>query len=338
MKKTGPKSLYTPPFTITAAIVSLVAEISSMLGRHSAINDRTDNLRLRKINRVRTIHGSLAIEGNTLSEEQITAILEGKKVIAPPREIQEVRNAIRAYEHFDKWDPSSRKDLLEAHKILMTGLLDRPGQFRTGNVGIMAGEKLVHMAPPADIAVTRMNELLSWLKTTEQHPLIAGSVFHYEFEFIHPFDDGNGRMGRLWQTLILSRWNSIFASVPVESLVYEHQAEYYAALNTSNEKAESSTFIEFMLVMIRYALVTGIAPEVNPEVTPEVRRMLAVMDGDMTRKEIQEKLGLKDEKNFREKYLQPAIAAGFVEMTIPDKPNSRLQGYRLTGKGEGLSS
>jgi len=321
---------YIPPFVITSAIVSLVADISAMLGRYSATADNRDNLRLRKINRIRTIHGSLAIEGNTLTEEQITAILDGKKIIAPPREIQEVRNAIKAYEHFENWNPASKKDLLEAHKILMTGLLDRPGHYRTGNVGIMAGEKLVHMAPPADIAFSRMHDLLLWLKSTDAHPLIAGSLFHYELEFIHPFEDGNGRIGRLWQTLILFRWNPIFASVPVESLVYENQAEYYAVLNKCNQNGESSLFIEFMLRMIKDSLAAGITPEVNPEVTPEVARMLKVIKGEMTRREIQDKLGLKDEKNFREKYLLPALSMGLIEMTIPDKPNSRLQRYRIS--------
>jgi len=174
---------------------------------------------------------------------------------------------------------------------------------------------------------------LHWLKTTDHHSLIAGSVFHYEFEFIHPFEDGNGRMGRLWQTLILSKWNSVFANIPVESLVYEHQAEYYAALNQSTNNAESSPFIEFMLRMILDALKDVSAPEVAPEVTPEVKKMLLVIDKEMTRKEIQAKLGLKDEKHFREKYLQSALKNGLIEMTIPNKPNSRLQKYRLTPKG-----
>jgi hypothetical protein len=178
-----------------------------------------------------------------------------------------------------------------------------------------------------------MNDLLQWLKETNQHPLIAGSVFHYEFEFIHPFEDGNGRMGRLWQTLILGKWNPLFSAIPVESLVYEHQAEYYAALNKSTKNAESSVFIEFMLKMIIGAVRSLSTPEVRPDVTPEVKKMLSALNGEMTRKEIQQKLGLKDEKHFRTAYQQPAIAQGLIEMTIPDKPNSRLQKYRITPKG-----
>jgi len=324
---------YTPPFNISSTIVSLVAEISQILGRLAVLDDVSNNLRLRRINRIRTIQGSLAIEGNTLSVEQITAILEGKRVMAPPREIQEVRNAIKAYEVLEKWKPYSKDDLLSAHSILMSALLDLPGTFRTGGVGVMAGQTVVHLAPPADRVPHLMNDLLQWLKETNQHPLIAGSVFHYEFEFIHPFEDGNGRMGRLWQTLILSNWNPLFSAIPVESLVYEHQAEYYAALNKSTKNAESSVFIEFMLKMILGAVRSLSTPEVRPDVTPEVKKMLSVLNGEMTRKEIQQKLGLKDEKHFRTAYQQPAIAQGLIEMTVPDKPNSRLQKYRITPKG-----
>ena len=332
-KKSPEESGYVPPFKITASIISLIADISEIIGRYSIGQELAKNLRLRRANRIRTIQGSLAIEGNTLSEEQITAILEGKRIIAPPREIQEVRNAIKVYDQFSNWSPYSEKDLLDAHLILMTGLLDKPGSFRIGGVGVMVGKSLVHTAPPAGRVPYLMKDLLHWLKTTDHHPLIAGAVFHYEFEFIHPFEDGNGRMGRLWQTLILSKWNSVFANIPVESLVYEHQAEYYAALNQSTNNAESSPFIEFMLRMILDALKDVSAPEVAPEVTPEVKKMLLVIDKEMTRKEIQAKLGLKDEKHFREKYLQSALKNGLIEMTIPNKPNSRLQKYRLTPKG-----
>ncbi|TAL31659.1 MAG: Fic family protein [Spirochaetes bacterium] len=327
------KENHIPPFTISSAIVSRVAAISQLVGRLSVLDDVSDNLRLRKINRVRTIQGSLAIEGNTLSEEQVTAILEGKRVVALPREIQEVRNAIKAYDIFEKWDPCSKDDLLYAHRVLMTGLLDRPGTFRIGGVGVMAGEAIVHMAPPAKRVQSLMDYLIRWLQKTDLHPLIASSVFHYEFEFIHPFEDGNGRMGRLWQTLILYKWNPLFAHVPVENIVHKHQADYYEALNSSTRNGESSAFIEFMLAMILDALGPLVTPEVAPQVTPEVKKMLLIMDGELSRKQIQEKLGLKDEKHFRESYQQPAVAQGLIEMTIPGKPNSRLQKYRITPKG-----
>ncbi|MDY0162172.1 Fic family protein [Desulfobotulus sp.] len=324
-------STYQPPYTITADILNRVAAISEAIGRLTVLTDQARALRLRRINRIRTIRGSLAIEGNTLSEAQITAILEGKRVIAPPREVQEVKNALAAYDRFDTWKPSSEKDLLEAHRILMSGLIDEAGLYRHGGVGVMAGQQVIHMAPPADRVPHLMSDLFGWLATTDAHPLIASSVFHYEFEFIHPLADGNGRMGRLWQSLILARWNPLFADIPVESLIFEHQAEYYQAIQESTQKTDSAPFIAFMLRMI-LDTVTSSTPEVAPEVTPEVR-LLSVLAGEMTRQQLKKALGLKDDEHFRKAYLLPALEAGLIEMTIPDKPRSSKQKYRLTEKG-----
>jgi len=324
---------YQPPYTITSSIVSLVADISERLGYLSALESEARTLYLRRINRIRTIQGSLAIEGNTLSQEQITAILEGKRVIAPPREIQEVRNAIKVYDFFQQWQPASEKDLLAAHEMLMTGLLDAPGRFRSGGVGVMAGQQVVHMAPPANRVPQLMGDLLHWVESTREHPLISSSVFHYEFEFIHPFEDGNGRMGRLWQTLILGRWNPLFAHIPVESLVHQHQQEYYAALNDSTKQNDCALFIEFMLTMVQKAVSECQTPQVAPQVTPQVERLLQTLVGDLSRDQLQKALGLHDRKSFRELYLAPALAAGLIEMTIPEKPNSRLQKYRLADLG-----
>jgi len=322
---------YQPPYTITPEILNLVAAISEAIGRLTVLTDQARALRLRRINRIRTIHGSLAIEGNTLSEAQITAILEGKRVIAPPREVQEVKNALAAYDRFDTWKPEAEKDLLEAHRILMSGLIDEAGLYRHGGVGVMAGQQVIHMAPPADRVPHLMADLFGWLAATDAHPLIASSVFHYEFEFIHPFADGNGRMGRLWQSLILARWNPLFADIPVESLIFEHQAGYYQAIQESTQKTDSAPFIAFMLRMI-LDTVTSSTPEVALEVTPEVR-LLSVLSGEMTRQQLKEALGLKDDEHFRKAYLLPALEAGLVEMTIPDKPRSSKQKYRLTDKG-----
>lgn len=324
-------NVYQPPYTITADILNRVAAISEAIGRLTVLTDQARALRLRHINRIRTIRGSLAIEGNTLSEAQITAILEGKRVIAPPREVQEVKNALAAYDRFDTWKPSSEKDLLEAHRILMSGLIDEAGVYRHGGVGVMAGQQVIHMAPPADRVPHLKSDLFDWLAATDAHPLIASSVFHYEFEFIHPFADGNGRMGRLWQSLILARWNPLFADIPVESLIFEHQAEYYQAIQESTHKTDSAPFIAFMLRMILDA-VTSSTPEVTQEVTPEVR-LLSVLAGEMTRLQLKEALGLKDDEHFRKTYLLPALVAGLIEMTIPDKPRSSKQKYRLTDKG-----
>jgi Fic family protein len=323
---------YRPPCTLTPGIVTLAASIGEWVGQLAVRLETARDLRLRRINRIRSIHGSLAIEGNTLSEEQITAILGGKPVIAPPREIQEARNALDAYERMASWHPAREDDLLAAHRTLMAGLVDDAGAWRQRGVGVMAGDVVIHMAPQADRVPQLMRALLRWLADTDAHPLVASSIFHYEFEFIHPFSDGNGRIGRLWQTLILSRWKPLFADIPVESLVHEHQAGYYRAIQDSTQQADSAPFVEFMLNRILEAVASA-APQVAPQVTPQVMRLLLAMSDDMSREAMQEALALHDRKSFRERYLKPALADGLIEMSIPDKPNSRLQKYRLTDRG-----
>ncbi|HPB75992.1 MAG TPA: Fic family protein, partial [Chromatiaceae bacterium] len=226
---------YQPPYTLNDDIVTLVAGIQERLVRLALDGTQEAVLRLRRINRIRTVTGSLAIEGNTLSEAQITALLEGKRVIAPPREILEARNALAVYARLADWQPAREDDLLAAHKLMMDGLIDQAGVYRTGGVGVMSGDQVIHMAPPANQVPRLMADLLAWLARTEAHPLIASTVFHYEFEFIHPFADGNGRMGRLWQTLILSHWRAVMADIPVENLIHRHQADYYQALQESTE-------------------------------------------------------------------------------------------------------
>lgn len=238
---------YQPPLTITSRILALVADTSELLGRYAERSRQAQALRLRRANQIRTIQGSLAIEGNSLSLEQITAVLEGKPVIAPPREVQEVKNALAVYERFAQYQPHHEQDLLAAHQLLMAGLVNELGCYRSGGVGVMSGKQVVHVAPPARQVPRLMQDLFAWLQHTELPPLIASAVFHYEFEFIHPFADGNGRMGRLWQSLILAQWNPLFANLPVESLVHAHQSEYYQAIAQSTEQTDSAPFVEFML-------------------------------------------------------------------------------------------
>ena len=326
---------YQPPYTITYKIIYLIAQISENIGRLTVLEEIQDSLKLRKANRIRTIQGSLAIEGNTLSTEQITAILNGKTVIAPPKEVQEVRNAIKAYEAFQQWQPSQESDLLQAHQILMTGLIDEVGQYRHGGVGVMSGDRVVHMAPPANQINRLMVDLLDWLNDSEVHPLIQSSVFHYEFEFIHPFADGNGRMGRLWQTLILSRWNPIFANIPVESLIYQNQKAYYEALQASTDRTDSAPFIEFILQMILDAILSSTdtaqdSDHVTAQVNVQVQRLLSAMkQEDYTLAELMQLVGLTHRATFQKNYLNPAIEAGLIKRTIPDKPKSPKQRYRL---------
>lgn len=334
---------YQPPYNINSKILTLVAQISEAVGQLTVISQIQESLRLRRVNRIRTIQGSLAIEGNTLSEAQITAILDGKQVIAPPKEIQEVRNAIKAYEAFQQWQPASEDDLLQAHYILMAGLIDELGQYRRGGVGVMSGKEVIHMAPPAGQVPRLMGDLLQWLAQSNEHPLIQSSIFHYEFEFIHPFADGNGRMGRLWQTLILSRWNPIFANIPVESLIYQHQQAYYAALQASTNQTDVAPFIEFMLQMIFDAIRTSgtlivdsvqasdhADVQVTVQASDQVKRLIGLMQQqDYSLTELMQLVGLAHRPTFQKNYLNPALEAGLIERTQPDKPKSPHQRYRF---------
>ena len=249
-----------PPFEITNAMIDHVAEIAELTGKLSSTNKLSANPTLRRTNRIQTIHGSLAIEQNTLTLKQVTAVLNGKQVLAPPKDIAEVKNAYEIYERLDELDPYSVDALMTAHGIMTRGLVDESGMFRTRPVGVVDQEgHILHFDTLPQYVPDLVMELLGWVRDSDIHMLIRSCVFHYEFELIHPFADGNGRVGRLWHTLLLSKWNPAFAWLPVESMIHARQPEYYAAINASNDAGASTEFIEFMLAAIKASLMDAIS-------------------------------------------------------------------------------
>ena len=322
---------YTPPFSLTDTMLEVVAAIVERLGQISNIG-ALDNLpRLRRSGRIKSIHSSLAIENNTLSIEQMTDIINGKRVLGPLNEIQEVKNAFDSYLEIKNANPSSIDDLLRIHGVMMKGLVERAGAFRSGQVGVFNESGIViHMAPPPSNVPRLIKELFDWLKASKAHPLIKSSVFHYEFEFIHPFMDGNGRMGRLWQTMILAAWKPIFAWIPIESIVKKKQQEYYEAIRLSTSSGSSDLFIIFMLNAILEAvddIVRDTRQHIN-HLSDRVRKLLEIMqDYPMSANELMGLIEMKSRASFRTNYLQPAIEAGLIGLTVPDKPTSRNQRY-----------
>lgn len=248
-----------PPFEINEHIMADVIEIAELVGRVSVTDKISMNPTLRRTNRIQTIYSSLAIEQNTLDIEQVTAVLLGKRVIAPPKDIAEVQNAYEIYDNMDKLNPYSIDDLLKAHSVMERGLLNEAGEFRSRPVGVADSEgNILHFGTLPQYVPKLIQELLEWTEKSEIHLLIKSCVFHYEFELIHPFADGNGRMGRLWHTLLLSKWNPIFAWLSIESIIHDNQSEYYNAINVSNNNGNSTVFIEFMLSVIKQALQESI--------------------------------------------------------------------------------
>lgn len=289
--------MYVPPFTVSAQAINIIAEISAMIERYTIAIEGADKLRLRKANRVKTIHSSLAIEGNTLSEDEVRDIINGVGVVAPVKQIQEVRNAIRAYELYSSFNPFDERDLLKAHSIMMEALADDAGHYRSSGVGVFGDKGLVHMAPPARMVPSLMGDLFGWLKSARDHLLIRSCVFHYEFEFIHPFSDGNGRMGRLWQSLILGRLNRAFEHLPVENMVYSNQQDYYEAIARSTGSGDCGPFIDFMLGEIKKSLeahlkVPDKVPDKVPNKTGQKIMELLRQNPRMTIDQISQELGM----------------------------------------------
>ena len=348
----------TPTVRWNDAVTNLPAEACELVGRVEVEHRETLSFHLRRQNQIRSIHASLHIEQNTLTQEQITAILDGKRVLGPPRGILEVKNAAEAYALLEDLNPLAERDLLRAHRAMMQSLVREAGCFRKGGVGVMAGDRVIHIAPPAHLVPYQIRDLLSWYGKSKLPPLLKSSVFHYEFEFIHPFADGNGRMGRLWHTLLLSRWRSFFAWLPIEELIAERQQEYYRVLQEADSRGECSCFVQLMLEVIRDTLsqfsatsrpAGDLAGAENdqaaaksdqaaiklPSDTPApVRELLEALGQDtLSAAQLMEKLGLQHRANFRQRYLAPALACGFVLRTLPDTPNSPNQRYRAADRG-----
>lgn len=324
---------YQPPFTMTNKILTYVSSISEKIGRITATNNLEAKPHLRKNNQIRSIHSSLRIEANSLSLGQVRDVINGKMVLGEQKEIQEVKNAYAAYERFAEMDPYNIQHLKQFHGIMTKYLVEDAGEFRLGEEGVFSGDQCIFMAPPARFVPHLMKQLFDWMKKVkdEIHPLLLSSIFHYEFVFIHPFSDGNGRMARLWHTAILAKWQPIFEYIPVESQIEKFQNEYYEAIARCHVAGESTIFIEFMLFQIDKILdelVVQISEE--DDFVPEtVRRLLDIMEYNVpyTRTTLMNKLGLKSREGFRKNYLHPAMKLNLVNMTIPDKPNSRNQRY-----------
>lgn len=322
---------YIPPYDITDEMLELTFEIAEDLGRLNNVDELQRLPRLRKVNRIRSIQSSLAIENNTLSLEQVTAVIDGKRVLGPEEDIVAVKNAFNAYKMLPELDPFSLEDMKKAHGEMMRGLIERAGAFRLGGVGVFneRGE-VIHVAPPYDMVPGLMGQLFDWLGGSKAHMLIRSSVFHYECEFIHPFADGNGRMGRLWQKALLASWKPIFMWVPVESIIKDNQEEYYKAIALSTSEGKSNKFILFMLGVIKKAAeeIVSETHDHQMHIGNRIKALMSVMDVyPMSALELMEKLGLKSRLTFMKNYLHPALQAGLIAMTDPNNPTSRNQRY-----------
>lgn len=303
------------------------------VGRISAISNLESKPHLRRNNRIKSVHSSLKIEANSLSLGQVRDVINGKTVLGEQKEIQEVKNAYAAYERIPEIEPFSIKSIKLFHGIMTKYVVEESGDFRRGEEGVFNGDECIFMAPPAQFVPQLMDNLFAWMKEEKNnvHPLIMSSVFHYEFVFIHPFADGNGRMARLWHTAMLAKWKPVFEYIPIESRIEKFQKEYYEVIARCHVEGESTLFIEFMLSQIDKILddVFAQVREDNEYLSEYLKRLLEVMEYDVpyTSNTLMDKLGLKSKEGFRRNYLRPAIDMKLIRMTIPDKPNSKNQRY-----------
>ena len=325
---------YIPPFDITNIMLYRISSIMKKIGKLDNYKDLNKMPVLRRNNRIRSIHSSLAIEANSLSFDQVKDIIDGKKVIGPQDEIQEVKNAYEAYKLIKEVNQYSIKDLKKVHGVMTYLTVDESGEFRKGNEGVFDEKgNCIHVCPPPEQVDELMKQLFKWMEDNNGivHPLILSSVFHYEFVFIHPFKDGNGRTARLWQNVILSNWEEIFEYVPIESQIKKYQEEYYSSIANCDHNGDSTEFIEFMLKMIDETLedlMESTSVQAS-HISSYVNKLLDVMETGvaMTTSELMEKLDMKSRISFRDNYLNPALENGLIKMTNPDKPTSKNQMY-----------
>ena len=324
--------MYMPPFNITSKMLELCIRITDKLGSLNSFQSLNRMPILRRNNKIKSVHSSLAIESNSLSLNQVRDVINGKTVLGPQKEIQEVKNAYEAYNMLDKLNHTSQKDLLKTHGVMTYLVDDESGRYRNHPEGVFDGERVIFIAPPSDMINSLMNDLFDWLENDLEIPiLIKSCIFHYEFVFIHPFGDGNGRMARLWQNLILSKWKPVFEYMPIESLIQKYQSEYYDAIAKCNNNGNSNVFIEFMLQMIEKTIdeiLVGVKKE-SRNISEQVNKLLEVMEPDIpySANELMERLGIKSKETLRGSYLNPALENGLVKMTLPKKVNSKNQKY-----------
>lgn len=324
---------YVPPFTFTSKMIDYTSSITEKIVKLDNYTSFEKKPSLRRNNCIKSIQSSLAIEANSLSLKEVRDVIDGKLVLGPQKEIQEVKNAYKAYEMIGKVNPYSTEDLKKIHAVMTYLILDESGEYRKGGEGVFDGDKCIHVCPPPEKVESLMSALFKWMKENkdELHPLILSAIFHYEFVFIHPFKDGNGRTARLWHNIILYSWNKLFAYLPLESQIKKYQDAYYEAIAESNKSGESTIFIEFMLKMIDEVLDEALNASSKPlnEISININKLLSVLDKNepVTSSEIMERLGIKSKETLRSNYLDPAIEEGLVALTIPDKPTSKNQMY-----------
>ena len=324
--------MYTPPYSISNEMLIKCMSITEKLGHITSLSSFKRMPTLRHNNKIKSVHSSLVIEANSLSLEQVRDVIAGKTVIGPQREILEVKNAYQAYESIKDFDGYNEQDLLKAHHILLNALDDEAGEYRHHGEGVFQGEKLIFMAPPASQVPFLMKDLFTWLKEDNNTPpLLKSCIFHYEFVFIHPFGDGNGRTARLWQNVLLTKWNPLFEYIPLESSIQKYQSDYYNSISLCHKNGNYNVFIEFILNVIDETLddvLRSMHKEVH-NISDQVNRLLSIMEPGipLSAHEIMVELNIKSKETLRHSYLNPAIDNGLITMTLPAKPNSKHQKY-----------